>query len=189
MDPHIHTVDWQEHLPFLEYSFISFRFVLLPPNSQLVFLFASRALSLPLLLLLLLPCLTAWSSVLQSHMYLKLILMGAPAIFVAIVLRYFIHSFTFVLILLVFVATLVQDSNSFFLCYAKSNWKIDTSQPTISKFMHADSLTLCHTDPHCLLSFAKHQLSWIQSPTGTRWVFWGSQVFGNANNQHYTISN
>lgn len=65
---------------------------LVPPNSQLVFFFF-----FPLFLLLLLPCLTVSSAVLQSHLNLKLILMGAPALL--LLLLYFsffrLHLFCF----------------------------------------------------------------------------------------------
>lgn len=150
---HIHTINWQEHLPFLEYSFISFRFVLAPPNSQLVFCFVSFLslsscccccchVSQPRLLFYSHTCIRNWYW------------WGHQLCCCYIVLCYFIHSFTFVLILLLFVATQVRIDKHFFSLTPKAIERSPASQ------QYQNDCTLirshCVTDLHCLLSFDRY---------------------------------
>ena len=103
---------------------------------------------LTLWLLLLLPCLTASSSVQQSHVFEIDIDGGTSSAISIVVISFFFVYFCFVLILILFVATQAHIQIGFSI-------EIHTHKqrkPTISKFMHADSLTLCHHS-HCLLSF------------------------------------
>lgn len=127
----------KQHLPFLEYMRSS--------HSALCWcrrqIHSSSSYSFRSLICC---CLTASSSVLQSHMYSKLILMGHQLRCSYCVIL-FIH-----LLLFWFCYTVcchsAPESTSFFSLMSKAIEisHPNTSQPAISKLMHADSLTLRH---------------------------------------------
>lgn len=110
---HIHTQTDRASL-FLGIFVHLIPLCLVPPNSQLV-LYAFFYLSFCCWCYC--CCCHVWQHRLlfYSHMYLKLILMGAPAMLLLLLLCYFILSFTFVLFLLLFVATLAHLSRNLFL--------------------------------------------------------------------------
>lgn len=113
--------------PFLGiYSFISFRFVLVPPNSQLVFAYSFRSL-ICVVVAAMSHSIVVCSTV--THVCSKLILMGAPATLLLLCFVVLFYSFIYFCFDFVTVWTIAPDAG----------------QPAISKFMHAASLTLCHT--------------------------------------------